>query len=132
MDYKRFVVAVILSFIVMFALSVAWDALVMGDLTREYGPSIMRDVPMTQWVVIGYLFLSLLLAVAYAQSRVSGPRVLRGLKVGVLVGLLWSLPFGLVLHGVAEYPLLPVIVNSTWALVEVGAGGIIVSVAMGE
>jgi uncharacterized membrane protein len=132
MDYKRFVVAVILSFIVMFALSVAWNALVMGDLAREYGPSIMRDVPMTQWVVIGYLILSLLLTVAYAQSRVSGPRVLRGLKVGVLVGLLWSLPFGLVLHGVAEYPLLLVIVNSAWALVEVGAGGIIVSVAMGE
>ena len=132
MDYKRFVTAVILGFIVMFALSLAWNGLVVGDLARRYGPTMVRDAPMIQWVVIGYLVLSLLLAVAYDRSKLGGPRMLRGAKVGMFVGILWSLPAGLVLHGVAEYSLLQVIVSSVWALVEVGAGGIMVSVAMGE
>jgi hypothetical protein len=132
MDYKRSAVAVILGFIVMFALSLAWNALVVGDLARRYGPSVVRDAPMIQWVVIGYLILSLLLTVAYERSRMSGPRVIRGLIIGIFVGLLWSLPAGFVLHGVTEYSLLQVIVNSVWALVEVGAGGIMVSIAMGE
>ena len=112
----------------MFLLSGLWNILIMGDFAREHGPTIMRETPYMSFIVLAYLVLATLLTVLYRASRFKGSAVAKGAKCGILAGLLWMLPSSLMLYALLEYSILPVVVDSAWAVVEVGIGGIIVGV----
>ncbi len=131
MKSPRFWIAVLAAFILMWLLSGLWNLVIMSGFAREHAAHLMRETPMIAPIIVGYLVLSFLLGVAYLRAKVSGSPLQKGIKVGAFMGLAWVLPFSLVLHGVLDYPLPPVIVDALWAILEVGTGGALIGLIMG-
>jgi hypothetical protein len=123
--------AILAAFFLMWLLSGLWNLVIVSGFAREHAAHLMRESLMILPIIAGYLVLSFLLGVAYLMARVSGSPLQKGMKVGAFMGLAWILPFSLVLHGVLDYPLPPVIVDSLWAVVEVGTGGALIGLIMG-
>ncbi len=48
---------------------------------------------------------------------------------GVFIGVLWLLPFNLVLHGAYNFLTIALLINSSWAVVEQGLGGIVIGLS---
>ena len=61
----------------------------------------------------------MLMAYLYPKGYSEGSPVGEGLKFGILIGLIWILPLGLILDAV-------------WHLVEEGAGGIVIGLVYGR
>jgi hypothetical protein len=116
----------------MFSLLGTWFMVFMGDFLQEHGPSNALESPRLGFVVLAYLVLAALLVTLYKRSNFEGGAALRGLKAGALVGLLWMLPLSLVLHGTMEYSLQIVMVDSAWAVVEEGIGGVVAALVCGD
>ena len=49
-----------------------------------------------------------------------------------LIGLIWILPFSVILHGVWNLPLTGVIVDSAWHVIEEGLVGIAIALVYGK
>ena len=45
---------------------------------------------------------------------------------GMVAGIFWLLPQALVLHGVYRFPLMGLLIDPAWALLEQGIGGAII------
>ncbi|MCG8608210.1 hypothetical protein MJD09_24905 [bacterium] len=54
-----------------------------------------------------------------------------GFKFGALIGLIWILPFSLIIHGIWNVSLTAVLVDSVWHIVEEGLVGIVVGFIYG-
>ena len=118
--------ATIVGFIVMFLLSYLWHALLLADFYRENTPAI-REQYQIQFIAFGYLVLAFLMSYIYPKGYQGGKSVPEGLNFGVIVGLLWILPYSIILHGVMAYPRKLVLVDAIWHMVEQGIGGIVIA-----
>ncbi len=80
-------------------------------------------------IVVGYLVLTIIMAYMCRVADRGGRPGVEGLKLGLLIGLLWVTPHALVRagahsHGAAtDYGYL--LINGAWHLVEQGAGGVV-------
>jgi hypothetical protein len=122
--------AVFVAFFLMWTLSGLWNLVLMSGFAREHASHLMRETPLMFPIIGGYLVFAFLIGVAFLKANLSGSPVQRGIKVGAFLGLAWVLPSHLVLHGVLDYPLPPVIVDALWAVVEGGIGGALIGLIM--
>ena len=56
----------------------------------------------------------------------------KGLRFGMIMGLVWMFPFSLVLHGAYNFPSAAIFIDTGWALIEQGVGGIVISLIYGR
>ena len=132
MNAKKCILALIVSFIVMFLLSGLWHMYIMGDFYMEQNPAAKSEV-MLGFVILGYAVLALLMAYAYPLGYKGGSPVGEGLRFGILIGLLWLVPRSIVLYGVENTGTgLVLIVDGVWHLAEQGIGGIIIGLIYGR
>ena len=126
---KIFIKSFVAAFIVMFSMALLFYSLILGDtISAKVDPTFLRESPGLCCVTLGYAALALLMAWVYPHYRVGdGPIWRRGLRFGVVMGLLWVFPMSLVLHGVYRLPFVMVVVDTLWALVEQGTGGIVIA-----
>jgi hypothetical protein len=126
---KTFVLSFLAAFAVMFALSLLFYALILGDtISERIDAAFLREPPGYCCITLGYVALAVLMAWVYPNYRVGdGPVWKRGLRFGVIMGLLWIFPLSLVLHGVYNLPFTIVVIDTLWALVEQGIGGIVIA-----
>jgi hypothetical protein len=83
---------------------------------------------MIGFIIAAYVVLAVLLSALYPRFRNSGKTVLgKGISYGVMMALLWMLPLNLVLHGVYDFPFQALFMDTGWALVEQGLGGIVIA-----
>jgi len=86
-------------------------------------------------ILVGYLLLAIIMAWMCRVADRGGRPVAEGLKLGLLIGLLWVTPHALVREGAhshgeaARYGYL--LVNGAWHLVEQGVGGGIMGLVFG-
>lgn len=132
MNGKKLVLATLLGFVVMFLISGLWYMVIMKGYYGEQFSEVNREEFNMVWIAIGYLIGAFLLAVIYPIGYKSGAPVNEGLRFGVLMGLVISLPMGLVLYGVYNIPLIPTIVNIIYQVVEKGIGGIFIGLVYGK
>ncbi len=132
MNAKKFIGAWIAGFFVMFLLSGLWYMAIMGDFYRSNGPPGLREQYQMQFIALGYLVLGLLMAYIYPKGYSGGTPVTEGVKFGVLMGLLWILPNGLVMYGVVTGSGKVLVVDAVWHLVEGGIGGIVIGLIYGQ
>ena len=128
-DTKTFAKSFIAAFAAMFGLSLLFYTLILGDtISARIDPAFLRETPGFGCITLGYAALALLMAWVYPHYRVGdGPVWPRGLRFGMVMGLLWIFPLTLVLHGVYRLPFLMVVVDTLWAQVEQGVGGIVIA-----
>ena len=132
MDFKKFIIALVAGFVVMFLLSGLWHVLIMGDFYKANTPSAMEQHQL-QFIALGYLILAVLMSYIYPKGYQGGTPVTEGLKFGIVIGLLWILPVSVVLSGVITgYSGKLLIVDSVWHIVEQGIGGIVIGLVYGS
>lgn len=81
--------------------------------------------------LIAYFVLALLMAYIFSLSYQKGKFiVLEGLKMGIVIGILWVFPHGLALAGTNDTSIVYEIKNAVYHVVEQGIGGIIIALIM--
>lgn len=76
--------------------------------------------------LIAYILLGLLMSYFYQNSKESKNSYKKGLKIGMIIGVLWVFPHGLTMAAVHESSISYQITNTLYHIVEQGIGGIIV------
>jgi len=79
-------------------------------------------------MLIAYLLLAFLMTYIYSQIDKSGNTIYKGLRIGVIIGILWVLPHGLAMAGAHDTSIIYEIKNAVWHMFEQGIGGIIIAV----
>jgi len=125
---KKILVTWVASFAVMFALAGVFNAVIIRDFVAEnIQAAFLRSPPNMLLIAVGYLLLSFLMTIIY-------PRVVKtsmfsfsfALGFGMVAGITWLLPYGFVLHGAYNFPAMALVIDTGWALIEQGLGGLII------
>ena len=66
------------------------------------------------------------MAYMYPQGYKGGSPLKEGLRFGVVIGLLWILPYNVIMIGVVGTSKTLVVVDALWHIVEQGVGGIVI------
>lgn len=122
---KKFVLSVFASFVAMFIAAAFWNLFIARNLVNLEN-AIIREEPSILLIALGYFVLALIMSYLYPKL-VRNNSIVNGFKFGALIGILWILPFNLVLHAVYEFPQLALIIDPAWAIIEQGVGGIAIA-----
>ena len=130
----RFVLATIAAFAAMFSLA----GIFTGVLAREFivqnvDAGLLRSPPNMALIVAGYLLLALLMTTTYrAITQATNAPLRRGALFGLAAAVCWLVPYSLVLFGAYAFPYAALPLDFSWALVEQGAGGLLIGAIMGR
>ena len=83
-------------------------------------------------MLISYFILAFFIAYIYSISYKGGNLVIEGLKIGVVVGIVWVFPHGLTMAGAHNTSITYEINNAIYHVVEQGIGGIIIASIFGK
>ena len=131
MNIKKMLYAWVAGAAGMLILGILWHTVIMGGFYDTHLAAVARDVPKMPFVILGYLVLALLMAYMFPLGYKGGSAVSEGLRFGILIGLLWTLPLQLVFHGLLNLGLTGGLVDAGWHVVEQGVGGIIIAMVYG-
>ena len=122
---KKFIVATISSFLVMFIVAAIWNMFIIRNFI-DLENSLVRAEPSILLIALGYFVLALIMSYLYPKL-IQNNTIINGFKFGALIGIIWILPFNLVLHAVYEFPQLALLIDPIWAIIEQGVGGIAIA-----
>lgn len=77
--------------------------------------------------LVAYFILSFLLVYLYLQINTKGNPFYEGIKIGIVVGVLWVFPHGLVMAGTHDTSIIYEIKNTLYHMIEQGIGGVIIA-----
>lgn len=80
--------------------------------------------------LIAYILLGFLMSYFYVNSKEIGDSLIKGIKIGAIVGILWVFPHGLTMAAVHESSISYEITNTLYHIIEQGIGGIIIFVTI--
>ncbi len=126
MDIKKFSMAVVGGFFAMFIPGGLWHMIIMKDFYDKYAGDSALAEPNIIFIILGVLILSALMAYMYPQGYKGGSPLKEGLRFGVVIGLLWILPYNVIMIGVMGTAKTLVVVDALWHIVEQGVGGIVI------
>ncbi len=78
-------------------------------------------------VLIAYFILAFLMTYLYQLNSASPNSLIKGIKFGVIIGILWVFPHGLAMAATHETSVLYEIKNTLYHVIEQGIGGMIIS-----
>jgi hypothetical protein len=82
-------------------------------------------------MLVSYFILAFLMACIYALSYKGGSPVIEGLKIGIVIGVLWVFPHGLAMAGAHDTSVIYEVKNTLYHIIEQGIGGIIIAIIWG-
>jgi hypothetical protein len=127
MSLKKLLFATLASAIIMIVLGGLWHTVIMADFYAE-GRNVVRDEPLMGFVAVGMFVLALLMSYVYPRGASHLSPVAGGARFGAVMGLVYVLPHGLVLHGIqSDSTATLVLVDAIWHVVEQGVGGIAIA-----
>lgn len=119
MDLKKLFLATLVGGTGMWVIAGVWHNLIM--------PSLYEGVHASHdgigLLLVSYYILSLFMSYLYTAIHENENNIMKGVKVGVIVGVLWVFPHGLAMAGAHGDSLLYVFKNSAWHIFEQGVGG---------
>jgi hypothetical protein len=126
---KKTILAGIAASLVMFSLAGLYTGVLARSFIANHVDSTMLRQPANLALVYGgYLLLALLMAWLYPRLASPGRSTLRnGLLFGICSAVFWLMPYSLVLFGVYRFPYTALPLDFAWAVVEQGAGGIVIA-----
>jgi len=83
-------------------------------------------------MLVAYFILAILMAYIYSLSYKGGKPLIEGLKIGVIIGILWVFPHGLAMAGTHDTSVIYEVKNTLWHMIEQGIGGIIIALIQGK
>ena len=128
MKTKSFLLAWSSAFVVCFALGYLWHDEIMTNFytehfERQQNPDINVSV-----TAIAYLIITFLMTLIYSVWHKGKNPLIEGLLLGLIVGILWSLPAPLldIAFGVGITPS-GILFDSAWQMIEEGIGGVVLA-----
>lgn len=76
--------------------------------------------------LIAYILLGLLMSYFYSNAKDAKDSLSKGLKIGVIVGILWVFPHGLTMAAVHESSISYQFTNTLYHIVEQSIGGVMI------
>jgi hypothetical protein len=120
---KKLIFATLISGFGMWIVSGFWHNLIL--------PGLYEDTHATHegifLLLISYLILAGCMVYLYPLLFNGDTPIMRGLKLGVLIGVLWIFPYTLAMAGAHGTSIIYVFKNTVWHMVEQGIGGIIIA-----
>jgi hypothetical protein len=118
----------------MFSLAGLYTSVLARDfIAKHVDATMLRTPPNLGLVFLGYLVLATLMSASYPRIAASGGSpAWRGLRFGMLAGVVWLIPYSLVLFGVYRFPYGALPMDFAWALVEQGLGGMAIGLIHGR
>jgi hypothetical protein len=124
MKISRIALSGLAGSVVMFGLGAIGHSVILKDF-RE---GVLRQHPNLPAIYGGILVLALLMTYLHSISYRGDSRVIAGLRIGILVALLWTIPGGLVRFGAQQgISMVAVLLDSAWHVIEEGLGGVVVA-----
>ncbi|NQU67308.1 MAG: hypothetical protein HQ510_05140 [Candidatus Marinimicrobia bacterium] len=124
--FSRFNIATLVSGFAMWITAGLWHNLILPMVNENIEAHHEGLVLM----LISYIILAFLMATIYSMIRRSENIVLDGLKIGIIIGVLWVFPHGLAMAGAHNTSVFYEIKNTIWHMVEQGIGGIVIALIM--
>lgn len=133
-EVKRDLISAVLASLVMFCLAGLFTGVLARAFIAEHvAPAMLRTAPNLALTYAGYLLLGLLMAFAFRHvARPDQKPAVAGLKLGLLTGVVWLMPYSLVLFSVYNFPYAAIPLDFGWALVEQGLGGLVIGLVQGR
>jgi hypothetical protein len=83
-------------------------------------------------MLIAYFILAILITYIYSLTYKGGKPIIEGIKIGVIIGILWVFPHGLTMAAAHDTSIVYEIKNALWHMIEQGIGGIIIATIIGK
>lgn len=118
----------------MFFLGYVGHEYILTMFAPEMDPmdSIMKSEPNILGVAVAYIVLALLMTYMYPKGTDGTSIIGNGLKFGILIGLLFQLPMGIIFYSVMDGVTISVVfTESIWHVIEQGFGGIVIAYSYG-
>ena len=130
----RIVLSILAAAAAMFSLAgLLTGVLAKGFIASYVDPAMLRQPPDLAVTFVGYLLLASLMAWTYRRFvPVAAQPFTSGLKLGLFFAVAWLMPYSVVLFSVYAFPYQALAVDLPWALVEQGAGGVVMALIQGR
>ncbi len=132
MNAKKMLQAWLAGFVVMYVISFIWYLLIIAAYSAEQFAAVNREVLSMTLITLGYLVLSFLMAYIYPIGFKGGTPLQEGLRFGVLLGLVVSIPTALIYSGVYNMPLVASLINAVYHTVEITCGATVMALIYGS
>lgn len=99
-----------------------WHNLILPTLSKNLEPHHEGIFIM----LIAYFILSGLMTYIYTETK-KNSILLSGLKIGIIIGIVWVFPHGLAMAGAHQTSILYEIKNTLWHCIEQGFGGLVIA-----
>lgn len=113
----------------MFVLSTVWN-LYLVDYILPGPVDNLRAEMLHVFILIAYLLLALLMAIAYNFYNVEYPVIKKGILFGLYISLIWMVPVNIIAHSVYLLPDFTLPIDIGWAFVEQTSGGLVMALIM--
>jgi len=123
---KRVVFPTVTTALSMWTIAGLWHNLLMPTL---YADSHAKHDGIGM-LLVAYFVLALFMTYLYPRLRGDSSTAVAGLRLGVVVGLLWVFPHGLAMAGAHDESLAYVFKNGLWHVVEQGLGGLVLAFSL--
>jgi len=121
---KRLVLATLAGGVTMWLLGGLWHTVLM---VAFYSAATHAAHEGVGTILLAYLILAGMTAYLFSRVHRGGRPAVTGLKLGVLIGLIWVFPHGLAMVGAHGDSLVYVFKNAAWHIVEQGIGGVVIA-----
>ena len=83
-------------------------------------------------MLIAYLILAFMMSYIYSLIDKGEKPLMEGLRLGIIIGIVWVFPHGLAMAGAHHTSIIYEIKNTFWHIIEQGVGGIIIAAIYGK
>ncbi len=132
MRASKLILASAAAFVVTFSLSWFWHLQLLGDFYASRSVAVARPEPDMVMVTLGQLILAGLMAWVYPMGYKGGAPITEGARFGAIIGLLWILPWSVIISGIWDMAFSTILVDAAWHVIEEGLGGIAVGLVYGR
>ena len=106
-----------------------WHKLLM---VQFYASEVDATHEGTGIIFIAYIILGILMAYLYPLIYKGGKPAVEGIKIGIVIGILWVFPHELAMAGAHGESISYVFKNAIWHIFEQGVGGLIIGLVYGK
>lgn len=131
MNPKKMLMAWIGGLVAMMALAVPFHTMLMKDIFMPPTPV----PPQMHFVMLAYALVAFIMSYMYPIGYKGGSPVVEGIRFGVVMGVMFSLPREMVIYGTlhpAGLGLRYMAIETVWHAIEQGVGGAVIGLIYGR
>lgn len=129
---KKMLQAWLAGFVVMYIISVNWYLFIIGGYNEtQFAAAARQELSMTM-IIVGYLVLTFLMSYIYPIGFKGGEPLQEGLRFGVLLGLVISIPTALIHLGAYNIPLIAHLIDAVYHTAGITVGAAVMALIYGS